>query len=133
VCRSAPTCLLATSPCADRTYRLDRVTAAEELPDAAQRPARVDLDRAWHDRSTRFRSGGTQLTVQLHLAPARREELVATALAVLAEEPTPDGLLRLEVTFQDARHAEWALWQLGTDAEALAPSTLRTALRARAT
>ena len=46
--------------------------------------------------------------------------------------PTPDGWLRLEVTFQDARHAEWALWQLAADAEALAPQWLRTALRDRA-
>jgi predicted DNA-binding transcriptional regulator YafY len=36
------------------------------------------------------------------------------------------------VTFQDLRHAEWALWQLSTDAEALAPQSLRTALRNRA-
>lgn len=49
-----------------------------------------------------------------------------------AEEPDPDGRLRLELTFQDSRHAEWALWQLGTDAEALAPQSLRTSLRDRA-
>jgi hypothetical protein len=36
------------------------------------------------------------------------------------------------VTFQDARHAEWALWQLAMNAEALAPPWLRTALRDRA-
>jgi hypothetical protein len=36
------------------------------------------------------------------------------------------------VTFQDSWHAEWALWQLGTDAEALAPQALRTSLRDRA-
>ncbi len=125
--------LLATRVGEDRTYRLARVDAAEQLPEPAQRPDRVDLDRAWQDRSTRFRTGGTQLTVELHLAPARREELLATALAVLAEVPTPDGLLRLTVTFQDTRHAEWALWQLGTDAEALSPPALRTALRDRAT
>ncbi|GAA3995981.1 hypothetical protein GCM10022384_49110 [Streptomyces marokkonensis] len=39
---------------------------------------------------------------------------------------------RLTATFQDSRHAEWALWQLGTDAEALAPTSLRTSLRDRA-
>jgi hypothetical protein len=33
----------------------------------------------------------------------------------LSSEPDADGRLRLEVTFQDARHAEWALWQLGTE------------------
>ncbi|WP_446430646.1 hypothetical protein [Polymorphospora lycopeni] len=35
------------------------------------------------------------------------------------EEPDANGWLRLEVTLQDLRHAEWALWQLGVRAEAL--------------
>ncbi|MFI8963875.1 helix-turn-helix transcriptional regulator [Streptomyces sp. NPDC053493] len=124
--------LLATRAGADRTYRLSRVSAAEELPEPAERPGRVDLDRIWRERSARFLSGGDHLTVLVRLEPARREELLDTALAVRAEEPDADGRLRLEVTFQDARHAEWALWQLGTDAEALAPRSLRTALRDRA-
>ncbi len=123
--------LLATRSGADRTYRLSRVSAAEELPEPAQRPDRVDLDRAWRERSTQFRSGGDQVTVLLRVHPARREDLVRTALAVRAEEADADGRLRLEVTFQDPRHAEWALWQLATDAEALAPQWLRTALRDR--
>src|SRR5690606_15974069 len=117
--------LLATRSGEDRTYRLSRILAAEKLSEPAQRPDRVDLDRAWQERSTRFREGGDQVTVRVRLNPARREDLVATALAVLAEETGPDGLLRLEVTFQDARHAEWALWQLATDAEALTPRWLR--------
>lgn len=125
--------LLALVSGADRTYRLSRILAAEELDEPAQRPDTVDLDRIWQERSTRFRTGGNQFTVQLRMDPARREELVGTALAVLAEAPDADGWLRLEVTFQDLRHAEWALWQLSTDAEALAPSSLRTALRDRAT
>ncbi|AWS43766.1 YafY family protein [Streptosporangium sp. 'caverna'] len=124
--------LLATRSGADRTYRLSRVLAAEELAEPAQRPDRVDLDRAWQERSTRFRAGGDQVTVLVRMNPARREELAGTALAVLAEETDPDGRLRLEVTFQDQRHAEWALWQLATDAEALAPQWLRTSLRDRA-
>lgn len=33
---------------------------------------------------------------------------------------------------KDSRHAEWALWQLSMDAEALAPRWLRTSLRNRA-
>lgn len=64
--------------------------------------------------------------------PTRREDLLDAAVAVRAEEPDGDGWLRLEVTFQDSRHAVWALWQLGLDAEALAPESLRTALRKRA-
>ncbi|GAA1454799.1 helix-turn-helix transcriptional regulator [Nocardiopsis tropica] len=124
--------LLATRSGADRTYRLSRVLAAEELDEPARRPERVDLDRAWQERSTRFRTGGDQVAVLVRVDPARREELVGTALAVLSEEADADGRLRLEVAFQDARHAEWALWQLSTDAEALAPQWLRTSLRDRA-
>ncbi|MGF1653106.1 MAG: WYL domain-containing protein [Actinomycetales bacterium] len=57
---------------------------------------------------------------------------MGTALAVRAEERDADGRLRLEATFQDLRHAEWALRQLATDAEALAPPALRARLRDRA-
>ncbi|MET9526042.1 helix-turn-helix transcriptional regulator [Streptomyces coeruleorubidus] len=124
--------LLATRSGADRTYRLSRILAAEELAEPAQRPDRVDLDRAWQERSTRFRTGGDQVTVLVRVDPARRHDLVGTALAVRAEETDADGRLRLEVTFQDPRHAEWALWNLATNAEALAPQWLRDSLRERA-
>ena len=49
-----------------------------------------------------------------------------------AEGPDPEGRPCLEVTFQDARHAEWALWQLGADAEAVTPPSVRNALHHRA-
>ncbi|MFD1151006.1 helix-turn-helix transcriptional regulator [Saccharothrix hoggarensis] len=124
--------LLAAKAGEDRTYRLSRIVAAEELPEPAQRPDRVDLDRAWQERGTRFRAGGDQVSALVRVNPARREELVRTAVAVLAEDTDADGLLRLEVTFQDRRHAEWALWQLATGAEALAPPWLRAALHDRA-
>ncbi|WP_040793629.1 helix-turn-helix transcriptional regulator [Nocardia paucivorans] len=124
--------LLARRSGADRTYRLSRVLAAKELPEPARRPDRVDLERMWQERSARFRTGGDQVTVSVRVDPARREELVGTALAVRAEEPDADGQLRLEVTFQDSRHAEWALWQLTTDAEVLEPLSLRATLRDRA-
>ncbi|WP_372346851.1 helix-turn-helix transcriptional regulator [Streptomyces sp. KL116D] len=126
--------LLATREGADRTYRLSRIRAAEELPEPARRPDSVDLDRIWRERSAQFFAGSDHLTVLLRLAPSRREELLDTALAVRAETPdtATDGWLRFEATFQDTRHAEWALWQLGLDAEALSPVSLRTSLRRRA-
>jgi predicted DNA-binding transcriptional regulator YafY len=126
--------LLAMRSGADRTYRLSRILAAEELAEPAQRPDRVDLDRAWQERSAQFRNGGDQVTVSVRVDPARRESLVGTALAVLAEaeEEGAGGWLRLEVSFQDSRHAEWALWELATQAEVLAPQWLRDALRRRA-
>ncbi len=124
--------LLATRSGADRTYRLSRILAATRLAEPAQRPDRVDLGRAWQERSTRFRTGGDQVTVLARVDPARREDLVSTALAVRAEEFDADGRLRMEMTFQDPRHAEWALWQLTTHAEALSPQWLRDSLRDRA-
>ncbi|MBX9359888.1 YafY family protein [Streptomyces sp. WAC04114] len=123
--------LLATRSGADRTYRLSRVLAAEELSEPARRPDQVDLDRVWRERCAQFLSGD-HMAVLVRVAPRRREELLSSAVAVRAVTPDPDGRLRLEVTYQDLRHAEWALWQLGTDAEVLAPGTLRTALRDRA-
>ncbi|MFJ7334265.1 helix-turn-helix transcriptional regulator [Streptomyces sp. NPDC101110] len=123
--------LLATRSGADRTYRLSRVLAAEELPEQAQRPARVDLDRLWQERCARFLSSD-HIAVRVRVDPERREELLSSAVAVRATERDPDGRLRLEVTFEDLRHAEWALWQLGTDAEALSPPALRIRLRDRA-
>lgn len=124
--------LLATRSGADRTYRLSRVLAAEGLALPADRPDEVDLDRVWRDRSTRFRAGGNRITVLVRVDPARRDDLVGTALAVHIEEPDADGWLRLRATFQDSRHAKWALWQLATHAEALAPQSVRAALRDRA-
>lgn len=98
------------------------VGISRRTPEPAQRPDRVDLDKIWQERSTQFRTGGDHITVLQRMDPARREELVGTALANLAEKTDADGWLRLEVTFQDSRHAEWALCQLSTSAEALARS-----------
>jgi predicted DNA-binding transcriptional regulator YafY len=124
--------LLATRAGADRTYRLSRIRAAERLDEPAERPGEVDLDRIWRQRCAAFLADG-HLPVRVRVRPARREDLLSTAVAVRAEEPEAAGWLRFEVTYQDAWHAEWALWQLGTDAEALAPESLRTALHDRAT
>jgi predicted DNA-binding transcriptional regulator YafY len=124
--------LLATHGGADRTYRLSRIEAAEELAEPADRPEQVDLERTWQARSTQFRHGDDQVTVLVRVHPARRDELVGTALAVLAETADPDGWLRLEVSFQDARHAEWAVWQLAAHGQALSPPWLCAAMHTRA-
>ncbi|MFF7285908.1 helix-turn-helix transcriptional regulator [Streptomyces griseorubiginosus] len=123
--------LLALRAGADRTYRLSRVLAAEELPEPAQRPDAVDLDRLWRERCARFLSGD-HIAVLVRVRAERREDLLNSVVALRGAESDTEGWVRLEVTFQDLRHAEWALWQLATDAEALAPASLRGALRDRA-
>jgi len=125
--------LLAMQAGAQRTYRLSRILTAEALDMDAQRPDGVDLKRIWKQSVARFRhEGSEQVCVLARVSPTRREDLVATALAVLSEQADPDGWLRLEASFQDARHALWALWQLGADAEAIAPASVRDALRGTA-
>lgn len=124
--------LLALRDGEDRTYRLSRVTAAEVLDEPAERPEIVDLHHVWRDRSIRFRAGADQVTVVVLVPATRRGDVTDTALAILSESQEPGGRLRLEATFQDRRHALWASWQLGTEAQVLAPDWLRGALRDRA-
>ncbi|MEV7238159.1 WYL domain-containing protein [Streptomyces sp. NPDC051020] len=126
------TYLLATKAGEDRTYRLSRMLTAEGLPELAERPPQVDLDRIWAERSARFLSEN-HIPVIVRVKPSRREELLNAARAVRAEEPEADGWVRLDVTFEDLRHAVWAIWQIDTAAEVLAPESLRAALRDRAT
>jgi predicted DNA-binding transcriptional regulator YafY len=69
--------LLAATADGDRTFRLSRVLAAEELAEPAERSDRVDLARTWQERSTQFRTGGDQVAVVVRLHPARRENWCA--------------------------------------------------------
>lgn len=125
------TYLLATKSGEDRTYRLSRMVSAEALPEPAQRPAQVDLDRIWAERSAQFLSDD-HIPVVVRVRSTRRDQLLSAARAVRAEEPQPDGWVRLDVTFEDLRHAVWAVWQLETDAEVLAPDSAREAICQRA-
>jgi predicted DNA-binding transcriptional regulator YafY len=126
------TYLLATTSGNDRTYRLSRMLSADMLPDPAQRLAQVDLDRIWAERCAQFLSAD-HIPVVVRVRASRRDELLEAARAVRAEAVEPDDWIRLDVTFEDLRHAVWAVWQLDTDAEVLAPDSLRAALRDRAT
>lgn len=125
------TYLLATRSADDRTYRLSRMLSAESLPEPAQRPAQVDLDRIWADRTAQFLSEN-HVPVVVRIKASRREELLENARAVRAEEPEPDDWVRLDVTFEDLRHAVWAVWRLDTDAEVLSPGSVRDAMYVRA-
>lgn len=125
------TYLLAAKSGENRTYRLSRMLTTEELPELAERPTQVDLDRIWAERSAQFLSKDhIPVVVRVHVS--RREELLNMTRAVRAEEAESDGWVRLDVTFEDLRHAVWAMWQLDTDAEVLMPDALRVALHDRA-
>jgi len=125
------TYLMATKDGQDRTYRVSRMVDAGRLPEPATRPAQVDLDRLWADRCASFLDSG-HLSVRLRVSAARREEILDLARAVRAEHDSREGWLRLDVTFDDLRHAVWAVWRLGTEAEVESPASLREALGRRA-
>ncbi len=72
---------------ADRTYRLSRISAAEVLPEPAQRSDRIDPGRVWQERSTRFRTGGDRIDVLVRVNPERREELLSTARPSATRSP----------------------------------------------
>lgn len=123
--------LLATRDGLDRTYRVSRVVRAEVLPEPAERPAEVDLDRLWEQRRARFLAEN-RLEVSLQVRDEHREALRETARAVRAESPAEAGWVRLDLVLDDLEHAVWAVWQAGPDIEVLAPPALREAVRARA-
>lgn len=125
------TYLLATRDGQDRTYRLSRVSSAHALAEPARRDPEVDLERLWAERSARFLSED-HLAVTVRVRTARRAELLDTARGVRSDETLGDGWSRVDVMFEDLRHAVWAVWQLDTDAEVLAPDGVRAALRERA-
>lgn len=125
------TYLLAGRAGADRTYRLSRVLAAERLDEPAQRADDVDLAGLWRTRCEQFLADG-HVAVDVRVRSHRRDELLASAVAVRAETASADDWLHLQVTYQDDRHAVWAAWQLGEDAEVLSPPTVRAALHERA-
>ncbi len=124
--------LLAKRSGDDRTYRLSRVIAAEELSEPAERPQDVDLELEWRRRSERLLAETNPVTVVLRVSSSEKSTIVGSALRVLGEKEVADGWAELTATFRDEEHAEWALWQMGTEAEALSPEWLRARLRDRA-
>ncbi|WP_433276455.1 helix-turn-helix transcriptional regulator [Pseudonocardia xinjiangensis] len=124
--------LLATRDGADRTYRLSRILAVEELAEAADRPAGVDLQRAWEERRARFAATMAALTVTVRVRSHARGALVRSVRQVIAEQVDGDGWLRLELEFTGLDHALGAVWALGPDAEAIEPPQLRAAVVERA-
>jgi predicted DNA-binding transcriptional regulator YafY len=119
--------LLALDDGEDRTYRMSRISDAEELDEPARRPEGVDLEELWRRRRAEFRARRPGLGARVRIAPGRLEELSRTAISVTGG---PGEVV--EARFGDLHHAVRVLWSLAPDAQALAPPELVDALRARA-
>ncbi|MFX0539718.1 helix-turn-helix transcriptional regulator [Ornithinimicrobium sp. Y1847] len=126
------TYLLATKEGLDRTYRVSRIVHAEVLAERARRPESVDLAEVWAQRCASFLSSDHLHTI-VRVRDSRRQEVLDAARGVSGATPGPQGWVDLEITFDDVRHAVWAVWQLGADAEVLSPDEVRIQIHDRAT
>jgi predicted DNA-binding transcriptional regulator YafY len=124
--------LLATRDGAERTYRLSRVEAVEELDEPARREPDADLEHVWQRRRAAFLATRSVVTATVRVRAVRRSWLAAAAVRVAAEGPDAPGWLRLDASFDDTLHAERVLWTLADDVEVLAPDALRATIAARA-
>jgi predicted DNA-binding transcriptional regulator YafY len=124
--------LLATRDGAERTYRLSRVEAVEEVDEPAHRGPDVDLEEVWRRRRAAFTSVLPRTAATVRVRTTRRPELAAACVEITGERPDGPDHLRIEVAFGDLHHAERVVWMLGDAAEALAPAALRVRVAARA-
>jgi predicted DNA-binding transcriptional regulator YafY len=124
--------LLATRDGAERTYRLSRVEAVEEVDEPAHRGPDVDLEEVWLRRRAAFTAVLPRIAATVRVRTMLRPELAAACIEVTGERPDGPDHLRVEVAFGDLHHAERVVWMLGDAAEALAPAALRARVAARA-
>lgn len=124
--------LLATRDGADRTYRVSRIGEAVVLDEQADRPAGVDLEQLWAARRASFAATLERFVVTVLVREGHRGGVAGIALGVQDERSERPGWLRLEVAYDGPDHAVQALWQLGADAEVLAPAAVRERLAAGA-
>jgi predicted DNA-binding transcriptional regulator YafY len=124
--------LLATRDGAERTYRLSRVEAVEEVDEPAHRGPDVDLEEVWRRRRAAFTSVLPRTAATVRVRTTRRPELAAACVEITGEQPDGPDHLRVEAAFGDLHHAERVVWMLGDAAEALAPAALRARVAARA-
>ncbi|QWF83349.1 helix-turn-helix transcriptional regulator [Amycolatopsis sp. CA-230715] len=124
--------LLAYRDDAERTYRLSRISAAQQLSEPVEHREGVDLETVWRNQRERFHATKPRVVATVRVRARRRRQLVDATLRAGPDQPDSGGWLLLEVEFADLVHAESVLWGLAPDAEALAPAELRRALADRA-
>jgi predicted DNA-binding transcriptional regulator YafY len=118
-----------------RTYRVDRITAAEPTGERFERPPDFDLAEWWEGAAGRFESQMLRATVRLRVGPRGLKILPHAAdhdaaLKAIAQAGPPDaeGWRELELDVEGIDVAAGQLTALGGEVEALSPEELRTAL-----
>ncbi|HYH32416.1 MAG TPA: WYL domain-containing protein [Pseudonocardia sp.] len=120
-----------------RTYRVDRIAAAEPTGERFARPDDFDLAAWWEGAAGRFESQLLRARVRLRVGPRGLKILPHTAdhdaaLKAIAQAGAPDadGWRELELDVESIEVAAGQLTALGGEVEALDPEELRRALSA---
>ncbi|GIE95454.1 helix-turn-helix transcriptional regulator [Paractinoplanes rishiriensis] len=115
-----------------RTYRVDRVTAAEPTGETFERDPDFDLPAFWQARAEDFVRQMLRETIVVRLSPhgLRVLRYVAEPVAVEqavsdAGEPDPDGWVRTRLPVESFDVAYTYMIRLGPDVEVLEPPSLR--------
>ncbi len=130
--------VVASAGRAARTYRADRVLAAEPLVEQFDRPEGFDLAEYWADWSSHLQATLYRETATVRLSPRAREliflsgPLVARAVAEDAGTPDADGWVEVTIPTESVEHALHDLLRYGPDVEVLEPPELRDRMVAAA-
>ncbi|MEV0357792.1 WYL domain-containing protein [Nocardia sp. NPDC050697] len=121
--------LIAETDRGRRTFRLDRVTAAEPTGDTFERPADFDPAAAWREvvgaMERRRAAAGATVLIAAHLVPvlANQQGRHCTVLG-----PDGDGRVRVRVTAPTPRMIAQQLAGWGAELEVVEPDSVRAEL-----
>ena len=122
-----------------RSYRADRVTAAEPTGRTFDRDPAFDLPSHWAEQAAGFVRQMLRDTIAVRLSPDGLRQLrhVAESPAVAeahasAGEPGPDGWVRVRLPVESLEVAYSYMLRLGPEVEVLDPPELRARLAAAA-
>jgi predicted DNA-binding transcriptional regulator YafY len=115
-----------------RVYRVDRITAAEEIDIASVRPDDFNLVTFWENWEAEYAATLPAFSVRVRLGPLaqrHRDDLGALSPRSVAEDP-PDsqGWVEQTLLFDDRRVAVAALLALAPEVEIVTPDDLRADL-----
>ncbi|MGN2640808.1 helix-turn-helix transcriptional regulator [Nocardia takedensis] len=114
-----------------RTFRLDRITAAEMTDEIASRPADLDLTALWSevvgDMERRRAAVGATVLVSADLVEVLRDQ---QGRHCEVDGPVTDGRVRVRITAPTANMVARQLAGWGTDVEVVSPPEVRAELAA---
>ena len=120
--------LVAADRGTNRAYRVDRIEAAEALPESTERPERLDVLALWHELRAGWQAQHAH-SIVLSVARAQAELVRRNLRLVLMGEPTTrdDGGERVQIRAEVStlRGAVGVLLGFGNWVEAVSPPELR--------